>query len=103
MTTDRQLHPGGALGLSLSAGTEVVCTGGLLYLTATGPWLGEAWARRALPAGQAWRAGEAQWVQLEAGDGRARFRVVAPPPAPAGQPCVTAPRWSSSVPGMCRS
>jgi hypothetical protein len=103
MTNDRQLHPGGTLGLSLAAGTEVVCTSGLLYLTATGPWLGQAWARRALPVGQAWRAGESQWVQLQAGDSRAFFRVIAPPPAAEVQPPVTAPRWSSSVPGMCRS
>lgn len=85
MNGDRQLEPGGALGLSLAAGTEIVCTGGMLYLTATGPWLGDAWApaRRALPVGRAWRAGQAQWVQLEACDRAARFRVVTPPSAAA--------------------
>jgi hypothetical protein len=75
---DRELHPGNAVGLSLAAGAEIVCTGGLLYVTATGgPWLGGAWTptRRPLPAGQAWRASEAQWVKLEVAQQAARFRL----------------------------
>ena len=65
------------MSLSVAAGAEIVCTGGLLYLTTTGPWLGQAWApsRRSLPAGQAWRASEAQWVKLEVAQQPARFRV----------------------------
>jgi hypothetical protein len=77
MNGDRQLEPGGAVSLPVAAGSEIVCTSGLLYLTATGAWLGEAWgqARRALPAGQAWRAHEAQWVKLEVAQQPARFRL----------------------------
>ena len=77
MSTDRQLEPGGALGFTLAAGAEIICTGGLLYLTATGPWLGGAWApaRQALPAGQSWRASQAQWVKLEVAQQPARFRL----------------------------
>ena len=74
---DRLLDPGHTLGVSVAAGAEIVCTGGLLYLTATGPWLGGAWApaRRALHTGQAWRASEAQWVKLEVAQQPARFRL----------------------------
>lgn len=74
---DQWLDAGHTLGVSVSAGAEIVCTGGLLYLTATGPWLGGAWApaRRALHTGQAWRASEAQWVKLEVAQQPARFRL----------------------------
>lgn len=77
MPADRQLQPGQPLGLSVAAGAEIICTGGLLYLTATGPWLGQAWAptRQPLPVGQAWRASEAQWVKLEVSRQPARFRL----------------------------
>ena len=74
---DRLLDPGHALGVSVAAGAEIVCTDGLLYLTATGPWLGgaRAPAPRALHTGQAWRASQAQWVKLEVAQQPARFRL----------------------------
>jgi hypothetical protein len=68
------------LSLFIAAGAEIVCTSGQVRLTATGPWLEQAWAPapRLLPAGQAWRATQAQWVKLEGALQPARFRLTAP-------------------------
>lgn len=83
MYPDRSLPPDQPLSLRLAAGEELMCTAGLLRLTTTGPWLGEAWAPPAqqLPTGQAWRACTDLWVKLESVRQASRFRLIPAPQA----------------------
>jgi hypothetical protein len=78
MHPDRSVPPDQPLSLHLAAGDELVCTAGLLRLTTTGPWLGEAWAPPAqqLPTGQARRACADLWVRLESVRQTSRFRLI---------------------------
>jgi hypothetical protein len=86
MHPDRSLPPDQPLTLRLAAGDELVCTAGLLRLTTTGPWLGQAWAPPAqqLPTGQAWRACADLWVKLESVRPASRFRLIPSPRAAQG-------------------